>query len=47
MNITEKLFNRIHLNDVLALILFFKYIVYLGVVTSHKILFSCIGTCSL
>ena len=44
MNILQKLYNKIHLNSVLALIfLFFLYIVYLSVITSHKILFSCIS----
>ena len=47
MNITEKLYNRMYLIAILAFIFFFKYIVYFGVVTSQKILFSCIGTSNL
>ena len=50
MNTTEKRYNnskKIHLNDVIALIFFFEHIWYFGVVTSYKILFSCISTSSL
>ena len=45
--IMQKLYNKIHLNAVPALILFFQYIVYSGVVTSHEILFSSINKSSL
>ena len=41
VNITQKLYNKMHLNAVLALIFFFKDFVYLGIVTSRKMLFSC------
>ena len=47
VNITEKLYNRVHLIAILAFMFFFRYIAYFGVVTSHKILFSCIGMSSL
>ena len=47
MNITQKLYNKMHLNAVLALIFFLKDFVYLGIVTSRKMLFSCISTSSL
>ena len=46
MNIMQKLYNKIHLNYVIAFIIFFIYM-YFGVVTSDKILFSCISTSSL
>ena len=42
MNITQKLYNKIYLNDVLVLI-FFIYTAYFGVVTFHKIFFLCIS----
>ena len=47
MNTTKKLHNKIHLNDVLALIFLFLYTVYFSVVTSDKIFFSCISRSSL
>ena len=47
MNIKEKLYNKIYLNAVLASKFIFCYIVYFGVVTSHKILKSCRSTSSL
>ena len=48
MNIREKLYSiTIHLNAVIAFVFFFKCIVYLGVVTSDKILFPCVGTSNL
>ena len=46
MNIMQKLYNKIHLNYVIAFIIFFIYM-YFGVATSDKILFSCISTSSL
>ena len=47
MNITQKLYNKIHLTSVLALILIFLYTVYFDTVFSHKKLFLCISTSSL
>ena len=44
MNITQKLYSKTHLNDVLA-IMFFSYVAYF--VTSHKIVSSYISTSSL
>ena len=46
MNITQKLYTKIHLNGVLVY-LYFLYIVYFGVVISHKMFFSCLSTSSL
>ena len=47
MNIAQKFYNNVHLNHVLALILFFISCVYFSVVTSHKMFFSQISTSSL
>ena len=47
MNCTQKLYNKIYLNDVLALILFFLYTAYSGAITSHEMFFSCISTSTL
>ena len=47
MNIMQKLYNKIHLNDVLALIFFLINCKLYSVFISHKILFLCISMSSL
>ena len=47
MNIHKKLYNKVQLNDLLALMLFFLHAVYFVVIPSHKILFLCISWSSL
>ena len=42
----QKRYNKMHLNDLLGLY-YFLYTVYFSVVTSHKMLFSCISMSSL
>ena len=48
INITQKLYNKIHLNDVLcSYIIFYMLCIFiLSVVTSYKNFFSCISTSS-